>query len=85
MARFFGPFSFCAFSQLLVFTEFSKRAGFPLFGNTCLVIYSSGTLGASQRINYVIYLMHRRSCHLCHLNLREVVFSVHRRTGRSRF
>ena len=37
-------------------------------------------LSASQRINYVIYLMHRCSCHLCHLNinLRDVVFSVHR-------
>ena len=41
---FWSLFFLCFFSQLLVFIEFSKRSGFPLFGNTCLVIYSFDTL-----------------------------------------
>ena len=41
---FWSLFFLCFFSKLLVFIEFSKRSGFPLFGNTCLVIYSSDTL-----------------------------------------
>ena len=49
---------FCVFFPIVGFPRiFSKRVGFPFCGNTCLVIYSSDTLAASQRISYVLYLI----------------------------